>query len=135
MSHANADGPTSDASRYERGAAIQDRLDPDIRRDLEAGLADLAPDFARLTVEFAFGDVYARPGLDLRAREIATIAALTVLGGCEGQLAIHARFARNLGMTREEVVEIAIQMAIYGGWPRALNALRVIREAFVGEDV
>lgn len=126
---AENDTPT----RYERGAAVQDQLDPDIRRQVTESLADLAPDFARLTVEFPFGDIYSRPGLDLRSRQIATIAALCAMGGCDRQLAVHCRFARNIGMTRDELVEIVMQMAVYAGWPRAMNGLTAIREAFADE--
>ncbi|HKG03122.1 MAG TPA: carboxymuconolactone decarboxylase family protein [Conexibacter sp.] len=120
-------------TRYERGAAVQDQLDPDIRRRVTESLADLAPDFARITVEFPFGDIYSRPGLDLRSRQIATIAALCAMGGCDQQLAVHCGFARNIGMTRDELVEIVMQMAVYAGWPRAMNGLTVVREAFADE--
>lgn len=119
-------------TRYARGAAVQAQLDPDIGRLVTESLADIAPDFARMTIEFPFGDIYARPGLDLRSRQIATIAALCAMG-CGRQLTTHCRFARNIGMSREEVVEIVMQMAVYAGWPRALDGLRAVREAFADE--
>ncbi|HVQ58822.1 MAG TPA: carboxymuconolactone decarboxylase family protein [Solirubrobacterales bacterium] len=115
--------------RYDRGAAVQDTLDPDIRREMTESLADIAPDFARMTVEFPFGDIYSRPGLDLRARQIATISALCAIGA-QRQLTVHLRFARNIGITREEAVEVVMQMAVYAGWPKAMDGLRAVREAY-----
>lgn len=123
----------SDETRYARGAAVQAQLDPDIGRQVTESLADIAPDFARLTIEFPFGDIYSRPGLDLRSRQIATIAALCAMG-CDRQLVVHCRFARNIGISRDEVVEIVMQMAVYAGWPRAMNGLRAVREAFADGD-
>ncbi len=77
-------------------------------------------------MEFPFGDVYARPGLDLRARQIATIAALTTIGE-QRQLEAHLRFALNIGVARDELVEVLI----YAGWPRAINALYTARDLFL----
>jgi 4-carboxymuconolactone decarboxylase len=73
--------------------------------------------------EFPFGDIYSRPGLDLRAREIATIAALTALGNAAPQLKVHIEAGLNVGLTREEITEVIIQMAVYAGFPAALNGL------------
>lgn len=119
--------------RFARGARIQAQLDPDLTDNLRRALADIAPDFATYTVEFPFGDVYARPALDLRARQIATIAALTTLGE-QQQLQAHLRFALNIGVPREELVEVLIQMAVYAGWPRAINALYTARDLFHSLD-
>lgn len=127
-------GDTKDSEdRFARGARIQAQLDPDLTEGLRRALGDIAPDFARYTVEFPFGDVYARPALDLRARQIATIAALTTLGE-QRQLEAHLRFALNIGVPREELVEVLIQMAVYAGWPRAINALYTARDLFHALD-
>lgn len=93
-------------------------------------LADVAPDFARYLVEFPFGDIYCRPGLDLRSREIATVAALTALGNAAPQLKVHVRAGLNVGLTREEIVEVMMQMAVYAGFPAALNGLFAAKEVF-----
>lgn len=119
--------------RFARGARIQAQLDPDLTDGLQRALADIAPDFARYTVEFPFGDVYARPGLDLRARQITTIAALATLGE-QRQLEAHLRFALNIGVPREELVEVLMQIAVYAGWPRAINALYTARDLFRAMD-
>ena len=76
-------------------------------------LKDIAPDFARYLIEFPFGDIYSRPGLDVKSREIAVVAALTALGNATSQLKVHIHGALNVGCTRQEVVEVIMQMAVY----------------------
>jgi 4-carboxymuconolactone decarboxylase len=93
-------------------------------------LKDIAPDFARLLVEFPFGDIYSRPGLDLKSREIAVVAALTALGNAAPQLKVHFHGALNVGCTEQEVVEVIMQMAVYAGFPAALNGLFAAKEVF-----
>ena len=79
---------------------------------------------SRNVVEFAFGDVYTRPGLSLRDRELAAVAMLAAKGGCEPQLDVHLHAARNVGLTVEELREVLIQVAPYAGFPAAINAMR-----------
>ena len=93
-------------------------------------LADIAPDFAKYLLEFPFGDIYSRPGLDIRAREIATIAALTALGNATPQLKVHIAAGLNVGISRDEIVETIMQMAVYAGFPAALNGLFAAKEVF-----
>lgn len=95
-----------------------------------ASLAEICPDFARYLVEFPFGDIYARPGLDLRSREIATIAALTTLGNARPQLEVHVAAGLNVGLSREEIIEIVMQMAVYAGFPAAINGLVAAQAVF-----
>ena len=116
--------------RYARGFAKLSEIDGEAGHRVIAALADIAPDFARLLIEFPFGDVYSRPGLDLRAREIATIAALAALGNATPQLKVHIEGALNVGVRAEEIVEVFMQMAVYAGFPAALNALFAAREVF-----
>jgi 4-carboxymuconolactone decarboxylase len=85
---------------------------------------------ARYIIEFAFGDVFSRPGLDLKSREIATVAALTALGTATPQLKVHINAALNVGCTRQEVIEIIIQMAVYAGFPAALNGMFAAKGVF-----
>ncbi len=98
-------------------------------RVLEA-LKDISPDFADLIMEFPFGDVYSRPGLDLKSREIATVAALTTLGTATLQLKVHIHGALNVGCSPQEIIEIMIQMAVYAGFPAALNGLYAAKDVF-----
>ncbi|HED2374699.1 TPA: carboxymuconolactone decarboxylase family protein [Citrobacter freundii] len=93
-------------------------------------LKDIAPDFARYLLEFPFGDIYARPGLDLRSREIATVAALTAMGNAAPQLKVHIGAALHVGLTQDEIVEVIMQMAVYAGFPAALNGLFAAKEVF-----
>ena len=108
--------------RYRRGVEILRRLSGNGAEQVTNKVAELAPDFARMTIEFPFGDLYARGAIDLRTREIAAITALATLGRMP-QLRVHVAAALNLGCGREEVVEVLMQTAIYAGFPTALNAL------------
>jgi 4-carboxymuconolactone decarboxylase len=120
--------------RYTRGWAKLKEVDGEIGERVVASLAPIAPDFSRLLVEFGFGDIYSRPGLDLKSREIATIAALAALGNAQPQLKVHIEGALNVGCTREEIVEVFMQIALYAGFPAALNALFAAREVFEARD-
>lgn len=120
--------PTSD--RYRQGLAKLREIDGEAGAQVVESLADIAPDFARYLIEFPFGDIYTRPGLDLRSREIAVVAALTAMGNAVPQLKVHLRAALNVGVTHEEIVEVIMQMAVYAGFPSALNGLAAAREVF-----
>jgi len=120
----------SDETRLARGKRALAEIDGAAGDKVIEALADIAPDFARYLFEFPFGDIYSRPGLDLRSREIATIAALTALGNAAPQLKGHIEAGLNVGLTREEVVEIIMQMAVYAGFPAALNGLFAAKEVF-----
>lgn len=122
-------------SRYDRGLAKLSEIDGEAGHRVIEALADIAPDFARLLIEFPFGDVYSRPGLDLRAREIATIAALTAMGTAPAQLRVHVEAGLNVGLTSTEIVETVMQMAVYAGFPAALNGLFVVEEVFARRGI
>lgn len=119
--------------RYERGLARLKEIDGLAGEKVIDSLKDIAPDFARLVVEFPFGDIYSRPGLDLKVRELAVVASLTALGNAAPQLKVHIHGARNVGCSREEIVEVIMQMAVYAGFPAALNGLFAAKEVFAGE--
>jgi len=120
-------------TRLERGRRLLDEIDGAAGHAVVAGLAGIAPDFAELLFEFPFGDIYARPGLDLRAREIATIAALCAMGTARPQLEVHIRAGLNVGLSRAEITEVLIQMAVYAGFPAALNGLAAAKAVFSQE--
>lgn len=88
------------------------------------------PELARCLIEFPFAEVYTRPGLDLRTREMLTIAALTVLGYPQTELKEHVRGALNIGCTTEQIMEIVLQMAVYAGFPAALEAAKTAASVF-----
>jgi 4-carboxymuconolactone decarboxylase len=113
------------SERYRRGVDMVLHLSPgEPEKFLRTSrIAEVAPDFARMVVEFAFGDLYARDMLALRDREIVAISSLATLGHAGPQLRTHIEAAQRLGISKTEIVEILMQLAIYGGVPTALNAL------------
>jgi 4-carboxymuconolactone decarboxylase len=116
--------------RYRRGWDKLKEIDGEQGERVVASLHDIAPDFASYLIEFPFGDIYSRPGLDLKTRELAVVAALTALGNAAPQLKVHIHGALNVGCTRQEVVEVIMQMAVYAGFPAALNSLFAAKEVF-----
>ncbi|MEU7142658.1 carboxymuconolactone decarboxylase family protein [Nocardia sp. NPDC046473] len=118
-----------DGDRFERGSAALAEVDGHAGEQVIAALQDIAPDFARLIIEFSFGDIYSRPGLDLKTREIVSVAMCTALGVAP-QLGVHIHGLLNVGGTETEVVEVLIQMAGYAGFPAALNGIAVARTVF-----
>jgi len=121
-------------SRFDRGLEKLKEIDREQGERVVAALADIAPDFATYLIEFPFGDIYARPGLDLKTREIATVAALTAMGNAAPQLRVHIHGALNVGCSREEIVEVIMQMAVYAGFPAALNGLFAAKEVFAERE-
>ena len=117
-------------NRFERGLRKLKEIDGEQGDRIVAGLRDIAPDFARYLIEFPFGDIFARQGLDLRTREIATVAALTAMGTAPSQLKVHIHGALNVGCTRTEITEVIMQMAVFAGFPAALNGLFAAKEVF-----
>jgi 4-carboxymuconolactone decarboxylase len=120
----------AEESRYHRGlATMREIFGPGVESSLQ-GLAATSPDLVRCLVEFPFGDVYPRPGLDLKTREMLTVAALTVLGYPQAELRDHIRGALNVGCTRADILEIILQMAVYAGFPAALEAVKTAANVF-----
>lgn len=122
--------PQNSRDRYAVGLERLQTIDGRDGHEVVAALSKISPDFARYLVEFPFGDIYARPGLDLRSREIATIAALSALGNARPQLEVHVAAGLNVGLTREEIVEIIMQMSVYAGFPAAINGLNAAQAVF-----
>jgi 4-carboxymuconolactone decarboxylase len=120
--------------RYQRGWEKLKEVDGEAGERVMESLKDIAPDLGRYVIEFAFGDVYNRPALDLKSREIAAVAALTALGSALPQLKVHINGALNVGCSRQEVVEIIIQMAVYAGFPAAINGALAAKEVFKERD-
>ena len=115
-------------SRFERGWEKLQEIDGKAGEAVIDSLKDIAADLGTYVIEFPFGDVYSRPGLDLKTRELVTVAALTALGTCQPQLKVHINGALNVGCTGEQIVETIIQMAVYAGFPAALNGMAILKE-------
>lgn len=114
-----------------RGRALVEELNPGMEEVLEQKYGELVPGIGESVVDFAYGQQYARPGLDLRSRYIATIAALTALGGQTApQLKVNLRGGLQAGLSQQQIGEIIWQMALYGGFPAAINALNAALEVF-----
>ena len=121
--------------RYRRGVDIAAILSPGgLEQFLTSRVAEIAPDFARMAIEFPFGDLYARDGLDLQAREIVAIASLATVGNAAPQLRTHIKAATQLGISRQQIIEILMQTAVYGGFPVALNTLAECHDLLTDED-
>lgn len=123
-----------DSERYVKGLEMLQTVDGHGGQAVVDSLKDIAPDFAKYLLEFPFGDIYAREGLDLKSREIATVAALTALGHAVPQLKVHIAASLNVGLTKEEIVEVIMQMSVYAGFPAALNGLFAAKEVFSQQD-
>ena len=121
----------SQSARYERGLEKFLEIYGEQAKGFLASMEEVSPDLKSYVVEFAFGDVHCRPGLSLKEREIATVAALTAMGTAAPQLRAHIHGALNVGCSQQEVVEVIMQMALYAGFPAAINGLRVAREVFL----
>lgn len=123
------------SERYRRGIDIAEQLATDkLAHFVKSGVAEVAPDFARMVIEFAFGDIYAREALDLRSRELIAIAVLAASGRAGQQLRVHVESAASVGITRAEIVEALMQIALYSGFPTALNALADCHDLLTDDD-
>jgi 4-carboxymuconolactone decarboxylase len=117
-------------SRFDRGAKRLTEVVGDAGMQVIELLRRVSPDMARYTIEYSYGDIYARGTLDDRSRQIAAVAALSALGHCRPQLKVHVNGALNVGCTPQEVVEIILQMTLYAGFAVATNALLAAQEVF-----
>jgi len=115
-------------TRYETGLENLALIDGQAGQNVIESLSDICPDLAKYTIEYPFGDIYNRKGLDIKSREIATVAALTALGNCQPQLKVHIHAALNVGCTEEEIKEVILQMSVYAGFPAALNGMLAMKQ-------
>lgn len=123
------------SERYERGRRMLAAVDGKAGTEVVELLEGICPDMARYLLEYPFGDIYARPGLNLRDREIATLGMLAAKGDALPQFKVHVRAGLHVGLTRAEIEEIVLQTTVYAGFPAALNALFAAREVFEAEGV
>jgi 4-carboxymuconolactone decarboxylase len=116
--------------RFERGWQKLMEVDGEGGERVINSLKDIAPDLGKYIIEFAFGDIYSREVLDLKQRQLVTIASLTTQGGCEPQLTVHINAALNVGLTPNEIVEAIMHCVPYTGFPRVINAIFVAKQIF-----
>ncbi len=118
------------SAEYRRGMnEIRKQLGPMADSYIER-IKALAPEFAWVNVTFPFGELYTRDVLDLKTRELCTVAALTVQGFSLPELKLHIDAALRIGASREEVIEVITQMIAYCGFPAATNALMTAEAVF-----
>ncbi|SRR5260221_9071526 len=120
--------------RFEKGWKKFEQIHGPVAKATVASLKDICPDLGRFVTEFAFADIYSRPGLSLKTRQLLTIASLTTQGNAERQLKSHIKGALNVGCTQQEIVEAILQMAVYAGFPAAMNAMYAAKEVFQGKS-
>ncbi|VAW17240.1 4-carboxymuconolactone decarboxylase [hydrothermal vent metagenome] len=121
--------------RYQKGLDTLNKINGEAGERIMKLLEDISPDMARFVIEFPYGDIYSREGLDLKTRELITIGSLTTLGYAKDQLKAHVGNALNAGCTKEEIVEAIMQMSVYAGFPAALNGLFAAKEVFIDKGL
>ncbi|WP_129310118.1 carboxymuconolactone decarboxylase family protein [Streptomyces sp. L2] len=121
---------TTREERFDHGLEVLRSVDGEAGQRVIDSLADISPELGRQIVSWGFGEIYARPELAPRDRQLVTIGMLTALGGCEPQLEVHVNASLNVGLTPEQIVEAMLHAAVYCGFPKALNATFVAKKVF-----
>ena len=121
---------TDRQQQFASGKEVLDAIDGDAGAKVIDALADVSPELAHQVVAWAFGEMYARPALAPRERQLVTLGILTALGGCEPQLDVHVNASLNVGLTPDEITETMLHAAVYCGFPRALNATFAAKKVF-----
>ncbi|MFD8597977.1 carboxymuconolactone decarboxylase family protein [Kitasatospora sp. NPDC059646] len=124
------DTATTRQERFEHGLDVLGRIDGEAGDNVLAALSDVSPELAHQVAAWGFGEIYDRPELAPRDRQLVTLGMLTALGGCEPQLRVHVNAALNVGLTPQQVVEALLHSAVYCGFPRALNATFAAKQVF-----
>ncbi len=120
--------------RLERGSTEINKLCPGGDQAVLKGLGKTAPDLANYVLEFIFGDLYHRDGLELKTKQMLTVTILATLGNAKPQLAYHINCALNIGISRSEIIDIMTHIAGYAGFPAALNGVNTAKEVFAARD-
>jgi 4-carboxymuconolactone decarboxylase len=116
--------------RFETGKQTFEKITGDVGKKFLENLKQVAPDFADYLVEFPFGSIYSRPGLDIKTREIITLSSLATQGNAAIELKAHIKLALNAGVTRQQIIELFMQISVYAGFPAAVNAMLAARDVF-----
>ncbi len=124
-----------DKMRYQKGVdklmeyTVTDNKEAFTHLKIEENLKDISPDVSRFIIEFTYGDIYTRPGLDNKLRSLVTISSL-VTQGTLPQLELHINAGLTAGLKPEEIIETFIQLLSYTGFPRVLNTIEVAKKVF-----
>ena len=124
----------TNSEQVEKGQRMLQQLGGGVAKsEVFSIMEEVFPDFWEMTQEWLFGDIWSRPGLSLRDRTIATMAALQALV-CVDELKTYMRYARNIGMSVDEIHEIVMHVANYGGWPSGVNGMVALTETFPSKE-
>lgn len=118
------------SERFERGLELLQRIHQEGGERTLAAFGDVAPDLGKYIVEFAYGDIYSRPGLDLKQRQLLTIACLVTQGDCAAELSVHINTGLNVGLSQAEILESMLHCIPYVGFPRVMNAVATAKTVF-----
>lgn len=121
--------------RFDHGMAVLTSIDGESGQKVIDSPADISPELGHQVVAWAFGEMYNRPQLAPRDRQLVTLGMLTALGGCEPQLDVHINAALNVGLKPDEIVEALLHAAVYCGMPKSLNATFVAQKVFAERGV
>ncbi|MEV2212398.1 carboxymuconolactone decarboxylase family protein [Streptomyces sp. NPDC050997] len=121
--------------RFDHGMTVLSSIDGESGQKVIDSLADISPELGHQVVAWAFGEMYSRPQLAPRDRQLVTLGMLTALGGCEPQLDVHINAALNVGLRPDEIVEALLHAAVYCGMPKSLNATFVAKKVFAERGV
>ncbi len=114
--------------RYENGWKKLKEIDGEAGEKVINSLKDISPDLGKFIIEYAFGDIYTKDGLDLKSKEIAVVAALTAMGTAQPQLKVHINGALNTGSSINEIKEVILQMSVYSGFPSCINGMNSLKD-------
>lgn len=127
LSTLNSYAQMNQSERYERGWEKLKEIDGEAGENVINGLKDISLELGRFIIEYSFGDVYSQPVLDNKSKEVAAVASL-ITQGAMPQLKVHLNGALNTGCSINEVKEIILQMSVYCGFPRCINAMNALKE-------
>ena len=121
--------------RYEKGMHVLREINKENIENLFEDLEDIAPDLGRFVVEFPYSEIYTRKEVDLKTRELCSVAAITALGHAQKELYDHVHAALKVGNSPKEIVEIIMQMSAYAGFPAAINGMMTAKKVFKELDL
>jgi len=125
----------SKSKKYQDGLEKMREVIGDIGEGVVNSFQDIAPDLTRYIIEFPFGEIYSRTGLDLQKKQLVTLSSLVTQGDTEQALGVHIGGALNVGLTPNEIIEAFLQLLPYAGWPKVQNAINIAAKVFEAHKV
>jgi 4-carboxymuconolactone decarboxylase len=129
------DEPTTRQQRFEHGWEVLSSVDGETGERVIDSLSAIAPELVHQIVAWGYGEIYARPGLAPRDRQLVTLGILTALGDTDAELEVHIGAALTVGLTPEQIIEALLHSVLYCGFPRAINAVGIAKRVFAERGV